>query len=192
MGHDPITHLVYQSLDRPGAGFQLTVSSGASPFVGHPHVNIFPSWVRLTVVGAAAAVTGKDLGEGEVTHRAPGMAHRRVAPGPFDFLARQCWEIADLIEDCRLALEEVQDDNPSDETGDIDKNEPPQAEGQARINQGDVVYHYERGYGTVTSRDPSLSMVILNVVLADGSECRMAEEHFLNGVNGSWWKAETT
>ena len=62
---------------------------------------------------------GKDLGEGEVTHRAPGMAHSRVATGPFDFLARQCWEIADLIEDCRLALEEVQDDSPSDETGDI-------------------------------------------------------------------------
>ena len=90
--------------------------------MGHPHLNIFPSWVRLTVVGAAAAVTGKDLGEGEVTHRAPGMAHSRVATGPFDFLARQCREIADLIEDCRLALEEVQDDSPSDETGHIDKN----------------------------------------------------------------------
>jgi len=140
--------------------------------------------VRLTVVEAAAAVTGKDLGEGEVTHRAPGMAHRRVAPGPFDFLARQCWEIADLIEDCRLALEEVQDDSPSDETGDIDKNEPPQAEGQARINQGDVVYHYERGYGTVTSRDLCPGMVILNLVFADGSGYRMAEDHFLNGVNG--------
>ena len=55
--------------------------------MGHPHVNIFPSWVRLTVVGAAAVVTGKDSGEGEVMHRAPRMTRRRVAPGPFDFLA---------------------------------------------------------------------------------------------------------
>ena len=148
--------------------------------------------MRLPVVRAATVVTGKDSGEGEVLHRAPGMAHCRVAPGPFDFLARQRWEIADLIEDCRLDLEKVQDDCPSDETGDIDKNEPPHAEGQAGINQGDVVYHYERGYGTVTSRNRSLSMVILNVVLADGSECRMAGEHFLNGVNGSWCKTETT
>ena len=35
-GHDPITHLVYQSLNRPGAGFRFTVSFGNSPFVGHP------------------------------------------------------------------------------------------------------------------------------------------------------------
>ena len=55
--------------------------------MGHTHVDIFPSWVRLTVVGAAAAVTGKDSGEGEVTRRAPWMTRRRVAPGPFDVLA---------------------------------------------------------------------------------------------------------
>jgi hypothetical protein len=36
VGHDPITHLEDQSLDRPGAGFRLTVSHGNSSFVGHP------------------------------------------------------------------------------------------------------------------------------------------------------------